>query len=341
MRALALVVVVAACGRDHFDPAHNLAFVTSTVHDPLTFGSDGAGADAICAQTATAAGIAGDYRAYIATAAVPATDHLGNARGWIRVDGKPVADLVTDLQSGHLLYPLRIDENGEDLGPGAISVATGADLGGQAAPTSDCLDWTSTTGNFASGAPSATGLDWVNARPTPCTSLTHLYCFGVGLSTPLEITPAPGRLAFVTIQAYVPTGGLAGADALCATEAAGASLPGSFRALLATNAASAISRFDLTGPTWVRTDGAALAESALAFANEDLLTAPNITALAAPAVKGSVVSGGPIGSPQATTCSDWTGGGSTSAGSSMRASSAAFDGSSVPCTGLPIYCLAQ
>ena len=214
MRALALLVL-AACGRDHFDPAHNVAFVTSTVHDPVTFGSDGAGADAICAQTASAAGLVGDYRAYVATTSVPAPDHLGNARGWIRTDGKPVADLVADLQTGHLLYPLRLDENGDDQGP--VTVATGAQADGSVSLGGNCSDWANAATNYAVGIPAATGGAWAASGGSSCASVAHLYCFGVGMSSPLGVEPASGRLAFVTIQAYVPTAGLAGADALCAS----------------------------------------------------------------------------------------------------------------------------
>ena len=56
--------------------------------------------------------------------------------------------------------------------------------------------------------------------------------------------------------------GLATADALCAAEAEGARLTGEFRALLAVDGASAISRFYLAGLPWVRTDGAALGPTA-------------------------------------------------------------------------------
>jgi hypothetical protein len=344
VRALALVVL-AACGRDHFDPAHNIAFVTSTVHDPLTFGSDGAGADAICRQTATAAGLAGEYRAYVATTSVPATDHLGNSRGWIRVDGKPVADLVTDLQSGHLLYPLRVDENGEDLGPGFITVATGADLDGQASSSGNCGDWTAVAAaTYSSGSPSASGTAWVEATPNLCTNLAHLYCFGVGLSSPLEVTPAPGRLAFVTVQSYAPTSGLGlqGADDLCASEATAAQLPGTFKALLGTSTASAISRFDISGPTWVRTDGIPLADSALAFANADLTASPSVTALGTEAAVDNAMTGGDINVVGLNTCADWVGtAGGTLEGAAFFASARAFNVTSTGCTGAPIYCLAQ
>jgi hypothetical protein len=342
VRALAIVVVSAACGRDHFDPAHNIAFVTSTVHDPLTFGTDGAGADAICAQTATAAGLAGDYRAYVATTTIPATDHLGNARGWIRLDGKPVADLVTDLQAGHILYSLRVDENGEDLGPGTLLVATGADLDGRSSIMGNCGDWTNVSFAYTGGSPSGSGPDWAAATTALCTTHAHLYCFGVGLSSPLEVTPPAGRLAFVTVQSFASTGGLAAADALCASEATAAQLPGTFKALLGTTAASAISRFGLSGPTWVRPDGIALADSPLAFAAGDLTAAPSLTAIGTVVTGGRAITGGDLGSPLANDCQGWTvAGGGTTEGAAWRATDEAFNVTSTACGSAPIYCLAQ
>jgi hypothetical protein len=344
VRGLAIVVVLAACGRDHFDPAHNIAFVTSTVHDPLTFGTDGAGADAICAQTATAAGLAGDYRAYVATTSVPATDHLGNSRGWIRIDGKPVADQVTDLQSGHVLYPLRVDENGDDLGPAMITVATGADLNGRASSSGNCGDWTGVNGSqYAFGNPLASGADWVVSSTALCPNLAHLYCFGVGLSSPLEVTPPPGgRLAFVSVQSAMPASGLAAADALCAGEAAAAQLPGTFRALLSTSTASAMSRFDMSRPTWVRPDGVALADSPLAFANGDLTASPSITALGTETAAKAVMTGGPPADPSMGSCADWTStAANTYVGAVLVASPDAFNNTATNCAGAPVYCLAE
>src|SRR5258707_3208142 len=107
-----VLVVLAACGRDHFDPAHNYAFVTSTVHDPSTYGADLAGADAACAAAAADAGLLGEYVAYLANNSASAPTRLGNARGWIRLDGAPFVDRVVDLTAGAIFYPLQIDEHG-------------------------------------------------------------------------------------------------------------------------------------------------------------------------------------------------------------------------------------
>jgi hypothetical protein len=219
-------------------------------------------------------------------------------------------------------------------------VATGADLTGRISLSGNCSDWT--TGNlYGTGTPAASGILWVDSGAVACTNLSHLYCFGVGMSSPLEVTPASGRLAFVTVQSYTPTMGLAGADMLCAAEAAAAHLPGTFRALLGSSTASAISRFDVSGPTWVRTDGIPLADSALAFANGDLTASPSLTALGTPASTDRAMTGGDISVPSMDTCTDWSGGSGTRNGGVFYASNAAFNVTTSGCSGGPIYCLAE
>src|ERR1051325_10482127 len=127
-QALPLLALL-ACGRDHFDPTHNTAFVTSTVHDPTTFGSDLAAADAICMARATDAGLLGPYAALVWTQDVDATTRLGNARGWVRVDGVSVVDTIDDVGLGRWLHPLAVDELGEPVHEGLV--VTGAPVPNQ------------------------------------------------------------------------------------------------------------------------------------------------------------------------------------------------------------------
>lgn len=132
------VLCALGCGRSHFEvdadpldstspdaPLANYVFVTSTTHLVSTFGSDLAGADAICMQRASAAGLAGTYRAWLSSSTVNARERLSGARGWYRPDGKPVADRVEDLLAGRMFYPIRVDENGDDIGIVGPEVATG------------------------------------------------------------------------------------------------------------------------------------------------------------------------------------------------------------------------
>ena len=73
-----------------------------------------------------------------------------------------------------------------------------------------------------------------------------------------------GRRAFVSTTTFSPTGGIEGADAVCAQDAMMAGLSGTFQALLATDMASAVSRF-APGLPWVRTDGILLATTGADF----------------------------------------------------------------------------
>ncbi len=332
-----------ACGRDHFDPAHNYAFVTSTVHAPTTFGGELSGADAICAAAAGEAQLLGTYVAYLGSSTVRAPDRLGNARGWVRLDGAPVVDRVDDLTAGRLLHPIRVDELGEDVGDAAGPVATGADSSGN---TEDaCTDWSSAGGGYTWGYSAATTDFWTSTGfPDNCTTAVRLYCFGIAYDAALEITPVQGRRAFVSVQAFVPGGGLAAADALCASEASLAGLSGTFRALLGSSTSTAASRFDLSGRTWVRVDGIALADTPLDFMAGNLTAPPNVTAVGT-YTSGTVMTGGSPGLVSST-CSDWTdsgvGPGGVGAGLSEFAAPSAFDlAAPIGCAGAPIYCLEQ
>lgn len=330
---------VAGCGRTEFDPIHNVAFVTSTTHQLITFGADLAGADAICAERAADAGLVGPFAAYLASSTVRAPDRLANARGWLRTDGRPFVDRIVDLTAGRLYHPLRVDEHGEDLGIAAGPVATGAQADGTVSAFSTCLDYTSpmTYEGVRVGYAQRTFQGWSEEGRVPCSNGVRLYCFGTSFDLPLEPPELTGRRAFVTVQALSVGGGLAAADALCQSEAALAGLGGTFLALLPTGASSAASRFDLTGPAWSRVDGIVLAESALAFMAGSLLASPNVTAIGDHV--GSLVLTGGAPSQPGRTCNDWTDPATnTDHGNSATTSGAAFVASGGGCGG-PIYCL--
>ena len=105
---------------------------------------------------------------------------------------------------------------------------------------------------------------------------------------------------------------LAGADALCADEAAAAGLGGKFLALLATSTASAASRFaDLDGAVWVRLDGVPLNRAGESPFDEGGLLAPlNVDSTGTYNLSGYVTVGahGPraLALPALTGCRDWT-----------------------------------
>jgi len=229
----------------------NYAFVTSTTHDGALGGL--MGADAICATRAGAAGLPGTYVAWLSTGSVDAVGRLGSARGFIRTDGKPFADQPADIAANQIFNALHLDETGADVG--SVSVWTGTLKEGTDAPQT-CTGWTVDSGSGQIGSSQGGPATWTQLASNPsCGQSNRLYCFGVDKTT-TEVTPTVtnGKLAFISNGTINPSNGtgIAGADTMCNTEAT--TLPGSYKALLASTTASAISRFT-PGNVYVRRDG--------------------------------------------------------------------------------------
>jgi hypothetical protein len=161
------------------------------------------------------------------------------------------------------------------------------------------------------------------------------------------VKPVPGRIAFVSVGQILPNAGRAAADALCQTEAVGAGLPGSFRALLATSTASAGSLLDTSMGPWVRVDGVPLADTAAAVVSGSPLRTRIVLGADGSQPWGNLVwTGGPEIGSAGLTCMDWS-----SVSSSERANIASFDMqawfgttvNSVACdfSALSVYCFQQ
>jgi hypothetical protein len=235
----------------------NVAFVTSTA---FTAGALGglAGADAICQDHADAAGLAGTYRAWLSLPGDDARDRIGDALGWIRPDGAPLAIDLPQIIEGRFFHPPVLDENGTFAAPNPIWTGTVGD------GTANSLDAFGVCGGWTTDEP--TGFAWIGdlgAGPgwwtayasQPCTGSARLLCLGVDQQYELVVAPVPGRLAFVSAGYVAATEGRAAADALCQAEAAAAGDDGSFLALLAVPGEAPADRFDPDGAPWVRADG--------------------------------------------------------------------------------------
>ena len=280
----------------NFSQPPNIMFTTSTLQSPASL-QGLAGADALCMKLAANANpkLSGNYKAWLSTQTVSAISRLGNASGWVRTDGKPVLNSISDLSlaySGKLFYPPRLDENGHDLGlgidplsPNEIIVITNTSLAG-ALPTYPALG---NCGNFGSDDGSYVEVGYgthnsgvfTQASQTFCTNPARLYCFGIDHQAQVSVTPAVGRHAFVSTANWLPGGGIAAADAVCQSDASAAKLPGTYKALLAPTGATAASRFNYAAgsPPWIRSDGIQVAPTASAFFTTTLFDAsPNITA---------------------------------------------------------------
>ena len=255
------------------DGTFNYAFVTSTDYDVIELGGV-AGADAKCNERAQAAGLPGEYVAWLSSSTSNARDRLGTASGWVRTDRRPFAASADDLFVAKIRYPLAVDETGTNVASGVRYVRTGTLADGTVSKDKHCADWSLDSGGAVEmGDPFTGNHRWSTLAAGGCTGKTPIYCLGKDHTTPAPLEPVAGRRAFASSAEWVPNG-LAQADAICASEAAGV-LTGTYKALLATTTASAISRFTTTGPTWVRPDGVALWETAAqAAANAPLLAPP-------------------------------------------------------------------
>ena len=125
----------------------NYAFVTSTTENGNMGGLSGA--DAICQTRANAASLPGHYRAFLSASTANVIDRFGNARGWIRPDGKPFLDKLTDITTSRVMYPPRLDETGADVG--SVSLYTGTNTQLLLSSFGSCNDWTSASASDTAG----------------------------------------------------------------------------------------------------------------------------------------------------------------------------------------------
>jgi hypothetical protein len=249
-----------------FDPPNKM-FVTSTQQTPGSLGGL-AGADAICATRASAAGLTGTFRAFLGTTpGGTAWARISGARGWARTDGKPFGDTAADLQAGRSFYPPIYMENGTEVPAVLQTIVITSPTATSASNT--CQNWTSTsTGADVPtwGEPRSGSSFWASVGSTNCNDSTaRLYCFEVTRSVRLRPpVPTTARRAFLSEFEVTGSITLTGADAQCQSEAAGAGLSGNYRALLAGNGTTAASRFSTVAGSapWYRTDNVQLASSA-------------------------------------------------------------------------------
>lgn len=160
----------------------------------------------------------------------------------------------------------------------------------------------------------STGTTWTAFRDgfRGCDTTCSFLCLEVGRDVAVAL-PAPstsGRILFAT-HAFWTGGSLASADAVCATEATTAGVPGTFRALLATTSQPPAARVaSLTGP-WRRGDGVLLTTGTLGAGPLEI--SPNIGADGVRVAITPSLSRAWTGAPDlttagdvVTTCNDWS-----------------------------------
>jgi hypothetical protein len=324
-------------------------FVTPAIHTGLLGGLEGA--DAICAAAASDANLEGNYLAWLSTSTVDAKDRFGTAQGWVRPDGRVVANTVAEIVAGRMVHPIRLYANG-DLVSNGVRAWTGTGPEGTTFGAQTCGDWSSDSVDDSGtlGNPAGVALVWT-FQSTPSCDVPHaLYCFGVDHATSVTPATVSGRYAFLSGGLSSVGGGLAGADAHCQATAEGAGLDGTYLALLATTAGSAASRFSVDGGPWTRRDGVPLTETAdELLAGADFLAGPNVEADGGYEILQAHIWLGAtsITSLGASTCVDWTsnaGSVSGRAGTSYFVNSLFFSqGGNYGCgtSGLRLFCLQQ
>jgi len=162
-----------------FEVETKIVFVTSTKYDGNLGGITGA--DAKCQESAFAAGLPGEYKAWIAdgfTAPLWSFNQPPLA-SYVRVDGASIANGWADLVDGTLANSISYDENGDPISYPDVSVWTGVNqygsYGGQ-----NCLGWTDITGLGNVGDALMTNAEWTIiyfGGTVTCSTSNSLYCF--------------------------------------------------------------------------------------------------------------------------------------------------------------------
>jgi hypothetical protein len=285
-----------------FRPRPNRVFISSTSFDGSFGGPEVA--DAECALRAASAGLDGDWLAYLSTSTRKAFDLLVGSRGWIRMDGAPVADFPAQFTEGPLVFAPWLDESGTPLPHDGVYLGTiGPDVG------DTCNDWTNNTPDVAGTATSTDfGTNTLYGWGHGCDSALHFLCVETGKDVEVAPFPDTGKLAFVTTQDWQPMVGTRdSADALCQSEAEAAGREGAFLAALSTTTESIASRF-IPGTIWTRVDGVRLMRDGTAMTTDFLDVAPELTLLGAVVFDdywtGTLRFDQP--SQLSENCSDWT-----------------------------------
>lgn len=238
----------------------NIVFVSSQTYG-ANLGSPAA-YDSQCNTLATAAGLnnAGGnaFMAWMSSSGSFARARLDpnyqsspTIRGFARPDGVLFADDQASLfQSGRVLSPLRIDENGRDVGNGIVWTGTLGD-GTWAGAGTDCQGWTSTSGGATAGLSGSGPQSWVGGSGSSCANPKRIYCFMKIRTNAVSVPAVAGLKAWISDNAFVPNT-ITSPDVHCAMVRP----PGvaNAKALVARTTAAASSAVN-PAATYIRPDG--------------------------------------------------------------------------------------
>lgn len=158
-------------------------FATSTRHRGDLGGLTGA--DAICQQRAGAAGLSGNYMAWLSTATEsPVTRFTRNPGRYVRTDGLPIAANWAALVSGIILTNLDRTETGQFVEDDR-EAWTNTDENGfpyHTIPNLICSEWSSASSGVSGrvGETDQVDADWTSSHSDGCDYQWRLYCFQQG-----------------------------------------------------------------------------------------------------------------------------------------------------------------
>lgn len=154
----------------------NVVFVSSETFAPIFLTS--AVADGHCNRLASAAGLVGTFAAWWGRDRF-GQDPLGTSRGWVRLDGRSVADQVAQLKDGTVFRPVLLTETGAAV-PAGTQVATGTALDGSSDIENDCGDYMQPREFISAGDATQTGTAMFYGQRVRCDQPTRIYCFEYG-----------------------------------------------------------------------------------------------------------------------------------------------------------------
>ncbi|MFC1730253.1 DUF1554 domain-containing protein [candidate division KSB1 bacterium] len=170
-------------------PAPSYVFVTSGSYDgDLLAAAQSAGytgingleaADYFCQEEASAAGLAGTFKAWISDDSTHASQRLNHADGdYLLTDGTLIANDWDDLVDGQLSANINKDADTNDVG--SVNVWTDTDFDGKLIPNFNCNYWTSNDPTHFGkiGITSSSTFTWsyFSATDFTCDTPLHLYC---------------------------------------------------------------------------------------------------------------------------------------------------------------------
>ena len=149
-------------------------FVTETVQDAALGGIEGA--DALCASQAAAAGLKGDFAAWLSTSTTAVAERvLHSSCNYTLVDSTWVAYDWEDLTDGDIWVPINLDANGV-IQDG--DVWTGTEPDGSSYEGGDCSGFTSASSELVSlaGSTESNDASWTAEQTQACSTPLRLYC---------------------------------------------------------------------------------------------------------------------------------------------------------------------